>query len=290
MSCLRGIALVCLVAASASGACRRPTAPKQYELSGQVLGIRPDALEMLVKHGDIPGFMPAMTMPYKVKDDALLQGKAPGDLITATVAVTDAQGVLTSITTTGHAAIDQPPAAETTAPLEVLTEGMPVPDEFLVDQDGTARALSSFKGHRVAMTFIYTSCPMPDFCPLMDRNFAALQGSLRKSPELADVRLLSVTIDPKLDKPPVLKAHARKLNADPKVWSFLTGDEEHLSRFAAQFGLAVVNNDKNPRDITHTLRTVVIDPQGILVKTHMGNSWTPSDLLADIKAVPPSAH
>jgi cytochrome oxidase Cu insertion factor (SCO1/SenC/PrrC family) len=88
----------------------------------------------------------------------------------------------------------------------------------------------------------------------------------------------------------VLKAHARKLNADPKIWSFLTGDEEHLSRFAAQFGLAVVHNDKNPRDITHTLRTVVIDPQGILVKTHMGNSWTPSELLADIKAVSPSAH
>ena len=271
-------------------ACSPQAPPKQYELKGQILGINAAAHEMLVKHGDIPGFMPAMTMPYKVQDDALLKDRQPGDLITATLVVGEKDGILSAVTTTGHAPIDQPPPAEMLAPIEVLTEGRPVPEEILFDQDGKARPMSSFRGHTLAMTFIYTRCPMPDFCPLMDRNFAAVQGSLKKLPELAGVRLLSVTIDPKTDTPPVLKAHAKTLRADPQIWSFLTGDENNLSHFAAQFGLAVVRNDKDSTDISHTLRTVVIDPEGKLVKSYSGNSWTPSELLADLKAVSAPAH
>lgn len=285
------LAGIVLVALGVSAGCSRGSSPaKQYELKGQILGVRADAHELLVRHGDIPGFMPAMTMPYKVKDDALLKDKEAGDLITATLVVDEATGVLSSITKTGHAAIDQPPPAETLSPIEVLTEGQMVPEEILFDQDGKARPISSFAGHVVAMTFIYTNCPMPDFCPLMDRNFAAVQGSLKKSPELAGVRLLSVTIDPVRDKPPVLKAHAQKLKADPQIWSFLTGDETNLSHFAAQFGLAVVHNDTDQTDISHTLRTVIIGPDGKLVKTYTGNSWTPSELLADLKAASAPPH
>jgi protein SCO1 len=270
--------------------CSSAPAPKTYELKGQILGVKPEDKELLVKHEDIKGFMPAMTMPYKVKDEALLKGKQPGDLITATLEVNETQGFLTSITTTGHAALDVPPAAETVQPIEVVTPGKEVPNELFVDQDAKAVAFSQFKGHRVALTFMYTKCPMPDFCPLMDRNFATVQNTLKKAPEMSDVRLISVSFDPKNDKPAVLKKHAERLKADPAVWSFLTGDEEVISKFAAQFGLSVVFDEKDPTNINHTLRTVVIDPDGKLVKTLTGNSWTPSELIADLKAVPPPAH
>jgi protein SCO1/2 len=277
---------LCLVAG-----CSSARSTKQYELKGQILGIKPEAHEMLVKHDDIKGFMPAMTMPYKVKNDALLRGKEAGDLITATLEVSESTGVLTSITKIGHAALDVPPPAVTEGqPVAVLSPGEEVPNDLFVDQNATARALSQFHGHRVALTFIYTHCPMPDFCPLMDRNFAAIQGTLKKSPELSDVRLISVSFDPRNDKPPVLKEHADKLKADPAIWSFFTGDPGVISHFAAQFGLAAIYDDKDPVNITHTLRTVVIDPDGKLVKSYTGNRWTPSELIADLKTVPAPAH
>src|SRR5216684_4047722 len=101
-----------------AGACRQAPPAKEYQLAGQILGIKPEEREVLIKHGDIKGFMPAMTMPYKVKDAALLEGKQPGDLITATLVVSEREGVLSSMTKTGHAAIDTPPPAEVMAPIE----------------------------------------------------------------------------------------------------------------------------------------------------------------------------
>jgi protein SCO1/2 len=282
-----GIALLLLLTAG----CSQAPPAKMYELKGQILGLKPEDNELLVKHEDIKGFMPAMTMPYKVKDGALLKDKAPGDLITATLEVNETEGVLTSITKTGHAELDVPPPAETTAkPIEVLTPGQEVPNDLFVDQNAKALAFSQFRGHRTAVTFIYTNCPMPDFCPLMDRNFVAVQGTLKKAPELSDVRLVSVTFDPNTDKPPVLKKHAEKLHADAAIWSFLTGDPEVISRFSAQFGLSAVMDENDPKNINHTLRTVIIDPDGKLVKIYTGNSWTPSQLIADLKAVPAPTH
>lgn len=280
------VALSVIFVASCSSS---PTG-KTYELKGQILGLTPEAQELLVKHEDIKGFMPAMTMPYKVKDAGLLKDRQPGDLITATLEVNDTQGFLTSITKTGHAALDVPPPAETIQTIDVLTPGKHVSNELFVDQDANATAFSQFKGHRVALTFIYTKCPMPDFCPLMDRNFVTVQETIKKAPDMADVRLISLSFDPKNDTPPVLKKHAARLKADPAIWSFLTGDEEVISKFVAQFGLSVVYNPNDPFDINHTLRTAVIDPDGRLVKTLTGNSWTPSELIADLKAVPAPAH
>lgn len=280
-----------LLVAVATGACSKPgPPPKRYELTGQILGIRSEAKEMLVKHDDIKGFMPAMTMPYQVSDITLLEGKAAGDLITATLEVGDTKGVLTAVTKTGHADLPATPTGPTLAPIAVLTEGSVVPEEILIDQDGKAKPFATYRGHTVAVTFSYTSCPMPDFCPLMDRNFATVQVALAKLPELAHVRLATVTIDPLHDTPAVLKKHAQTLKANPAVWSFLTGDEANVGHFAAQFGLSVMRDEKDPANITHTLRTIVIDPSGKIVKTFAGNGWTPSELLAAIKAVPAPAH
>jgi protein SCO1/2 len=276
-----GIVLAAVIVAS----CSRGPQPKEYEVRGQVLGVKPEAQEVLLKHEDIKGFMPGMTMPFKVRDAKLLNGIQPGDLVTATLVVADSDAHLSAISKTGHAQLEAPPASASSG-FELLKDGETVPDQLLIDQDGKPRPMSSFRGHRVALTFTYTRCPMPNFCPLMDRNFQALQREIKKTPALADVRLVTVSFDPEFDTPPVLKAHANRLEADPLIWSFVTGDRDEVERFAARFGIAIDRAEQNPIDITHNLRTAVIDPDGRLVNVHTGNDWAPADVLADLKKTP----
>ena len=279
-----------VVALVAVVACSRAPEPKQYELKGQVLGVKPEAREVLIKHEDILGFMPGMTMPFKVREAKLIEGLRPGDLVTATLVVADTEAYLSAVTKTGHAAPDVPAPPETASSgFELLKEGETVPEQLLIDQDGKPRPLSKMRGHRVALTFIYTRCPMPDFCPLMDRHFQAVQQEIKRNPALADVRLVSVSFDPQFDTPPVLKAHADRLGADPLIWTFVTGEREAITRFAARFGVSVEREERNPIDITHNLRTAIIDAEGRLVTVRTGNDWTPADVLADLEATPAPA-
>jgi protein SCO1/2 len=281
---MRAFAVLCLVVAVAASACGPPTPPaREYELTGQILAVRPERREVVIKHQDIKGFMPGMTMPFTVKDTSLLTGKQPGDLVTATLVVGETEAHLSALTTTGHAALEAPPPAPVA---DILSPGETVADAALVDQDGKARAFSSFKTHRLALTFIYTRCPLPDFCPLMDRHFASIQKTITDRAEFSDVRLVTVTLDPAFDRPAILKAYARRRGADPAVWSFLTGEPGEVSRFATQFGLYVEHNPENAIDITHNLRTAVIDPDGRLVSVHSGNDWTPAQLVAELDAAP----
>jgi protein SCO1/2 len=146
------------------------------------------------------------------------------------------------------------------------------------------------RGQRVALTFIYTRCPLPEFCPMMDRQFAAVQKTVAATPALADVRLVTVTFDPEYDTPAVLKAHAQRRSANPAVWTFATGAPEDVGRFAAQFGVYVERNPASAIDITHNLVTVVVDPAGRLVKRRTGNDWTAAELVADLTATAAPAN
>jgi protein SCO1/2 len=277
-----------LALAVAAAGCARPAATRQYELQGQIQSIQADRNEVLIKHDDIKGFMPAMTMPFKVKDAALLAGKQPGDLVTATLEVGEVDAHLSAITKTGHAALETPPAVSD-AP-RVLVPGDEVADALLVNQDGTPLPFSSYRGHRVALTFIYTRCPLPEFCPLMDRHFAAVQKTIAATPSLGDVRLLTITFDPEFDTPAVLRAHAQRRAANPQVWTFATGDPKELTRFASQFGIYVERNPQSAADITHNLITAVVDGNGRMVTRHTGNDWTPAELVADLTATPAPAN
>jgi protein SCO1/2 len=278
---------ICLLFALVA-ACARGAETRQYELQGQILGIDTQRNELLIKHGDIKGFMPGMTMPFKVKDAALLSGKTPGDLVTATLVVGEIESHLSAVTRTGHAPLDTPPVISD-AP-RVLMPGETVPDALLVDQDGTPRPFSKLRGHRVALTFIYTRCPLPEFCPLMDRQFAAVQKTVQSTPSLADVRLVTMTMDPEFDTPAVLKPYAQRANADPAIWSFVTAEPKDAASFASAFGLYVERNPNSAIDIIHNLRTAVIDAEGKLVTVHSGNAWTPAQLVADLKAARAPAH
>jgi protein SCO1/2 len=260
---------------------------KHYELKGQILAVNRDKQELLVKHEEIPGFMMAMTMPYKVQSGGMLDNLGAGDLITADLEVQDGAGVLTSVTKTGTAPPEVPkPSPLSSGIVMLLKDGDAVPNPPLVDQDGTARHFADIRdGRATAVTFMYTKCPMPTYCPMMDRNFATAQKQIKADPSLrGKVRLVSVSFDPKNDTPPVLKKHAKGLGADPAVWTFVTGDRDELDHFSMSFGVTLVRGEApNPDEIGHTLRTAIIDRDGKLVKTYTGNEWTPEQIVADLQ-------
>ena len=261
---------------------------RRYTLQGQVIAVAPSREEATIKHEDIKGFMAAMTMSYKVKEPKLLDGIAPGDLISATLVVVSNDAYLVELKKVGQAPLEQPPAADpsfsASSGFELLKPGEAVPDTAFVDQDGRKRRFASFKGSMVALTFIYTRCPLPTYCPMMDRNFAAIQKKLKGDPALARrVHLVTVSFDPLTDTPPVLKKHAKEVDADLRTWTFLTGDRDDIDRFAARFGVSVARALNDQRDITHNLRTAVVDAEGRLVKVYLGNEWTPDQLLADLR-------
>lgn len=269
--------------------CGRAARPaSQHELVGQILEVRPASAEVVIKHQDIKNFMPGMTMPFKVSDPKLLEGRQAGDLVTATLVVEEVKAYLTTLTKTGHA--DLPPMPVTPPAPDVLEPGDEVKNAPLVDQDGKARPFSSWRGYRVAVTFMYTRCPLPDFCPMMDRHFAAVQKALAAQRDMADVRLLSVTLDPEYDTPAVLKAHAKTVGADQKTWSFLTAAPADAQAFAEQFGIFSERNPDSPIELTHNLRTAVVDAEGRLVRVHNGTNWTPDQLVADLAATAPALH
>ncbi|MEQ1759164.1 MAG: SCO family protein [Vicinamibacterales bacterium] len=282
------IARLVVIAALCLSACRQEPPPREFQLTGQILSIKPESQEVLVKHDDIPGFMMAMTMPYKVEDADLLKDKSPGDLITATLVVAETRAWLSTVTRTGHAEIVQPEVQPEVSALDMVKPGEVVPDVTLVNEEGATVQLSSYRGRRLALTFIYTRCPDAEFCPLMNQNFLTVQKAIASTPGLGDVQLLSVSFDPEFDTPSVLKEHARRAQADPKIWRFATGTADDIGPFAARFGVTVTRNGSPA--LIHNLGTAVIDAQGRLSILHSTNRWTPSDLVAELQAAAASRN
>jgi protein SCO1/2 len=262
-----------------ASACARS---REYELRGQVLAVDAARQEITIKHEDIKGFMPGMTMPFKVRNAKLLEGSAPGDLVTATLVVRDADAYLSAVRVTGKAPLSEPPPV--THAVDVLRPGDSAPDVWFLDESGHPRQFSEWRGRTLAITFIYTRCPLPDFCPRMDRNFAEAQRAIAGDQQLRErAHLLSVSFDPAFDTPAVLGAHARRVGADPAIWNFVTGDRDAIDTFAPRFGVSVIRGDKDTEQIVHNLRTVVIGPNGRLVQIFNGNDWTPAELVAAIR-------
>jgi protein SCO1/2 len=279
----RWLALFVVLSLAAGIACQRKEPAKQYPLTGQILAVDTTRNELTINHEDIPNLMPAMTMAYPVATPALMQGRTPGETIKGTLEVDANGGRLVSIEHTGTAPLAQN-ANQAGMASGVLDVGDPVPDAAFLDQTNKRRSLSEWTGTPYVITFIYTRCPLPNFCPLMDQNFATLQRRLADDTALhGRVRLISVTFDPEYDTPEVLAAHARRLKADPAVWTFLTGDKVTVERFAGQFGIGVLREPNEPVEITHNLRTAIVGADGRVAKTYTGNDWTPGALLADLR-------
>jgi protein SCO1/2 len=265
--------------------CAREPETRTYQLSGQILAVRAGTQEVLIRHGDIVGFMPGMTMPFRVQDPALLEGRTAGDLVSATLNVGPRSAWISEMTTTGHAPLpdDAPAAPPAASGVELLAPGATVPDTPLRASDGATLSLADARGRATAVTFIYTRCPLPSYCPLMDRRFTEIQRRAAGDAVLSGrVSLVTISFDPAFDTPARLSAHAASLGADPAVWRFATFDEPAAAaRFAAKFGVNVIREADGT--ITHNLRTLVVDPAGKVVSVHDGNVWTADELLADLR-------
>jgi len=273
-------AAVCVVLATLA-ACGGGTKTQQYAVEGQIIGTAPQRREVTLAHKDIPNFMPAMTMAYFVKDAKELDGIAAGDLVTATLVLRGSEIYLQNVRKTGHREL--PPDARPSKVMDVMQPGDTVPDDPLVDQAGVPRTLSQWRGKVLAVTFIYTRCPLPDFCPLMDRHFAEVQRRIATDDTLrglrGNVQLVTVSFDPEHDTPDVLMAHAAAVKADLRTWAFLTGTTDAVDHVAERFGVSVIKESDPAKTITHSLRTAVVDRQGRVTTIYTGNEWTPDQLI-----------
>ncbi len=277
-----------LLAALASPACKReapPAAGQRYPLRGKVVEVDAASRKVTIAHGDIPGFMPAMTMPFVVleKDAALLQAVGPGDEVTATLVAPDSRYWLEDLVVLKKGTPD--PNATPRPRAHEPHPGDAMPDVALVDQDGKALHLADFRGKALALTFVFTRCPLPDFCPLMMRNFAAAHAALARDTALAArTHLLTVSFDTKHDTPDVLRAFGKpfqKTTPPFTHWTLATGKDEAIRALGEALELAYVEES---RSFTHNLRTAVLDPEGKLRRLFRGNEWTPEELVAELKA------
>ncbi len=261
-----------------------------FTLKGVVQAVDAAEGEVTIAHEAMPGFMDAMVMPFVIKDKTVLDDVRPGDVVHGPMVVDFRGGSiknyeLTDLTVTGTAPLKKSEAAEAASTMpEPLKVGDVVPDFAVTTQDGAALRLSELRGRVVALTFIYTRCPLPDFCPAVDAKFAELSRRISAVPARSEhVRLLSISFDPKHDTPEVLRAHARLRGAKPP-WSFNVAAPEELAKVGPLLGL-----DYYPeRDqFAHNLTTAVVDPEGRLARLELGRNWTPADLSRTILGLIP---
>ena len=209
----------------------------RYEARGLIRRLPPDHKTIEVQHEDIPGFMPSMMMPFEVRDEKEIASLKLGDAISFRLNVTQRDSWIDRIKKIDpdqlHLPIPAstpPPPADTGAQSR-LHEGDGMPDFKLIDQDGKPIALETFHGHPFVVTFIFTRCPLPNFCPRMSQNFSELQKAIQASSDsLAATRLLSISFDPQFDTPEVLKQYAEHAGADSAIWTFATGDPAEIQK------------------------------------------------------------
>ncbi len=259
---------------------------KVYKFRGKVVSTDSASGEVTLNHEAIPGFMDAMTMPYKLKDASILSELHPGDVITADVLVSpdpNADYLLDHIVVVGQARADYRPVVS----YHVPAAGDVVPDFKLRNQDGRAIHLGQFKGKAVLITFIYTRCPLPDFCPRVTRNFAVIDKELAATPALyGKTHLICISFDPEHDTPERLRAYgATYIGSDASRafahWDFAVAGKAELLEMAKFFDVGITYGADET--ITHTLSTTLIGPDGKVVRFYPGNEWTAEQILADVK-------
>ena len=259
---------------------------KTYKLRGKVVSTNAATGEVTVDHEAIAGFMSAMTMPYKLKDPSVLGELHPGDLITADVLVSqnaDADILLDHIVVVGQAKPDYKPKVL----YHVPSPGDKVPDFKLRNQDGRIIQLDQFHGKELLITFIYTRCPSPSFCPRVTHNFAELNKQLAADPALYNkTHLMCVSFDPDNDTPARLRAYgATYIGSDARNafahWDFAVPEKPVLDKMALFFDVGITHDAND--SITHTLSTTLIGADGKVVRFYSGNEWTVDQVFADVK-------
>jgi protein SCO1/2 len=235
----------------------------------------------MVAHHDIPNYMPAMTMPFTLAPDQAQPRLAPGDMVHFRLVVEPGSSRAEGFVVTGHdaavvAALAAPPAATPSR----LRPGDLLPPFALVDQRGDAFTGDLLRGRRTAVTFVFTRCPVPEFCPLMVQRFLEVERALARDRALDDVQLVAITLDPRNDTPAVLQAYAAAKQVDAARWRLLTGAPGEIARLTKAFAVHV---EQNGVLLDHTLATAVLDADGRVIEIWRGNRWTAAEVVAALR-------
>ena len=263
-------AAICLLLATLAFA-----APRRYPVTGVILNVDRDSRTFTASIAAIPGYMEAMVMPFHVREAKVLDGIEPAAHVEFTLVVDGNQSYVEGIRIHRYESFEQEPLRARR--LQLLGDGpkapaigSPVADFHLVDQTGDPVSLSQFAGRVVAITFIYTTCPLPDYCFRLSNNFGRINKRFATSMG-RDLILLSITFDPVHDQPKVLAKYAATWKADPKSWHFLTGPLPDIKSVCRQFGL---NFWQDEGQFTHSLHTIIVDREGRLAANFEGNEIT----------------
>lgn len=271
--------------AGATEATAQPGDVKSFPIKGQIVSVSPDKGSVVLDHEAVPGFMEAMTMSYKLHDPSVMSELHPGDRITATLLVHHTSDgyvdpELDDIVITAQAKPDYKPAVQ----YHIPAVGDTVPDFALTNEKGQTIHLDQFHGKVLLLTFIYTRCPLADYCVKMSRNFADINQELKKDPKLyGETHLLSISFDPKYDTPKVLKSYGGAYTGDYtkaqfKHWDFAVAPEKELDKVLEWFGVGVTPGENNT--LTHSLSTAIVGKDGKVLAWYPSNDWTPQQALA----------
>jgi protein SCO1/2 len=257
-----------------------PSDAKNYQLKGIV--VSSDATKGVVEVDSeaIPGLMGAMTMPYKLAQPGVASELHPGDHINARLRVADSGSLIDQIDVTAQAKPDYKPSKAYNVP----TNGEAVPDFKFLNQSGKTIAVDQFHGKALLVTFIYTRCPLPDYCIRMSRNFATIQKQLAADPQLyGKTHLLSISFDPAYDTPKVLHSYGTAYAGDTAFshWDFAAPPPAELEAVEQFFDVGVSPGSSNT--LTHSLSTALITPEGKIFRWYPNNDWTPSAVVDDVK-------
>ena len=284
--------LLCLALALA--ACDRTktadSSTRSYQVRGIVRGIAPDRSTVSIEHEDIPGFMPSMTMPFSVKDQKEIADLKIGDGISFRLTATLKDLFLDQVKKipASEVRVAEPsPMASVASPASArLRESDLAPSFTLTNQNGEPVTLETFRGRPFVLTFIFTRCPIPTFCPRISQNFFQLQEAIKSDQALAgNVRLLSITLDPQFDTPEILKSYAQQQKADEQIWGFATGAPAEIDKLTQSFAVHV---QPEGGTISHGLATALIGADGKVTKIWRGNAWNPSEVIDELRRSPKS--
>jgi len=264
---------------------------EEHPVRGKVVSLDPSGQEILLDHEAIPGVMEAMAMQYRVVDPAVMTEVHPGDRITATLVLDrDDAGPknmrLKNVVVIAQARPDYKPPVVYHSP----SAGEEVPEFHLLNQSGKVIDLRQFRGKVLALTFIYTRCPLAEYCPRMSRNFAEMDADLKKdAPVYAKTHLLSVSFDPKYDTPKVLKSYGGGVTGQFTKetfghWDFAAPVGDDLLGMEKWFGVGVTPGEGGAQGVfAHSLATAVIGKDGKLVAFYPTNDWQVKDILAQVR-------
>ncbi len=256
---------------------------QEFEVRGVIEEVKSQERRVVVKHEEIPNYMPAMTMPLDVKDLAELNGIAKGDEVLFRMVVTEDDGWIENIRKIGtstNAAASVVPRFRQVRDVEPLAVGDVMPNYSFTNSFGNVVSFSDFKGHAIVFTFIFTRCPFPTFCPRMNMNLQKAHAEVTaRAGGPTNWHLFSITIDPEWDTPKRLAAYAKAYAPDLSRWDFVTGAMIDIDAITEQVGLIFTVQQNT---INHNLRTVVVDAAGKIQDIFVGNEWKPEELAESI--------